>query len=74
MIYTTTEKNLLYNTISPIITHYMSSNRHKKKPVTGQKKTYSTTDNFFGVVSLSETMLLVKHNEKVFSKLIIIFF
>jgi hypothetical protein len=27
----------------------MCSDRNKKKPVTGQKKTYSTTDNFFGV-------------------------
>jgi hypothetical protein len=24
----------------------------KKKPDTGQKKTYNTTDNFFGVVSI----------------------
>jgi hypothetical protein len=49
MTYITTEKNLLYNTIKPKIKYYMSSDRHKKKPVTGQKKTYSTTDNFFGV-------------------------
>jgi hypothetical protein len=26
----------------------MCSDRHKKKPVTCQKKTYSPTDNFFG--------------------------
>jgi hypothetical protein len=49
MTSTTTEKNLLYNTIEPIITYYMCSDRHKKKPDTGQKKTYATTDNFFGV-------------------------
>jgi hypothetical protein len=32
----------------------MSSDRHKKKPVTGQKKTYSTTDIFFGVCNVYE--------------------
>jgi hypothetical protein len=27
----------------------MCSDRNKEKPDTGQKKTYYTTDNFFGV-------------------------
>jgi hypothetical protein len=33
-----------------IIKHYMYSDRNKKKPDTGQKITYYTTDNFFGDV------------------------
>jgi hypothetical protein len=55
----------------------MSSDRHKKKPVTGQKKkTYSTTDNFFGV-AIFTFYDLVQHNEyssSIYGKKIKLFF
>jgi hypothetical protein len=55
MTYTRSYTNdLQYHRKKPTLQHNitnnnMSSDRHKKKPVTGQKKTYYRIHNFFGV-------------------------